>query len=296
MNLAPVLIFAYNRFEHLKKTIESLSKNHLAIESEIFIFSDGAKNTEDTKKITEIRNYLKNIDGFKKINLIFRENNLGLANSIIGGVSEIIKIHQKVIVLEDDMISTPDFLNFMNDALSFYQKEEKIFTISGYTFPITIPIDYQKDVFITQRACSWGWATWVDRWEKADWQMNDYQDFIKNKTQKKQFKAIGKDLIIMLKKQQKGLINSWAIRWIYTHFKHNAFCLFPIHSKIQNIGADNTGTHTPETKKFEVILKDEKYEFVPQIKENPIITKNMSLFFKPNLLKKIMYFLKYGEF
>ncbi|TAG42976.1 MAG: glycosyltransferase, partial [Cytophagia bacterium] len=155
MNLAPVLIFAYNRFEHLQKTIESLSKNYLANQSEIFIYSDGEKTIKDHEKIKEIRTYLKNLKGFKKINLIFRAENLGLANSIIKGVSEIITIHKKVIVLEDDMISTPDFLNFMNDALLFYEAEKKIFTISGYNFPIKIPQNYQEDVFITQRASSW---------------------------------------------------------------------------------------------------------------------------------------------
>lgn len=296
MNLAPVLIFAYNRFEHLQKTIESLSKNYLANQSEIFIYSDGEKTSKDHQKIKEIRTYLKNLQGFKKINLIFRPENLGLANSIIKGVSEIITIHKKVIVLEDDMISTPDFLNFMNDALLFYETEKKIFTISGYNFPIKIPQNYQKDVFITQRASSWGWATWEDRWQKADWQVNDYQSFIKNKKEKKAFKAIGEDLVIMLKKQQKGIVNSWAIRWIYTHFKHNAFCLYPIHSKIQNIGTDNTGTHTPDTTKFEVMFEEKKYEFTPKIEENKEIKKNMCLFFKPHFFKKITNFLKYKEF
>ncbi len=298
INLSPIIIFAYNRPLHLQKTIESLSKNYLAAESEVFLYIDNAKKEIDKAKVEEVKQYVKkNLENsifFKKITIIEREKNWGLANSIIAGVSEIIKIYKKAIILEDDMICTPDFLNFMNDALDFYQDEKKIFSISGYTFPIVIPSDYKKNVFINQRTSSWGWATWEDRWQKADWQMNDYQSFIKNNIEKKQFKAIGEDLILMLKKQQNGLIDSWAIRWIYTHFKHKGFCVYPIHSKIQNIGTDNTGTHTPETKKFDIELSEKSYQFVKNIEENEVIKKNLSLFFKPDLLVRIKYFFKYG--
>ncbi|TAE73162.1 MAG: glycosyltransferase [Bacteroidetes bacterium] len=301
--LAPIVVFAYNRPLHLQKTIESLAKNYLARQSEVFIYIDGAKNQEDEIKINEVKSYIQNyiknqineID-FKKINIITREKNWGLANSVIAGVSEVINIYKKIIVLEDDMISTPDFLNYMNDALNFYENENKIFSISGYTFPIDIPIDYIENVFITQRTSSWGWATWENRWKKADWQMTDYPYFIKNNTQKKQLSSIGEDLVLMLKKQHQGFVDSWAIRWIYTHFKQNAFCLYPIDSKIKNIGTDNTGAHTPNTQKFEVDLVEKPYQFVKNIEENQIIKKNMSNFFKPNFLKKIKYFFKYGHF
>jgi GT2 family glycosyltransferase len=164
-NLAPIILFVYNRSEHTRQTVEYFSKNSLAESSKLFIFSDGPKNEKDKQKVSEVRKYLKSIQSFSEIKIVEREKNLGLANSVISGVNQIFKSYDKAIVLEDDIISSPSFLSFMNDALDFYKEDKRIFSVSGYPYPVKIPDSYSKDVFIAHRASSWGWGTWKDRWE-----------------------------------------------------------------------------------------------------------------------------------
>ena len=229
-NLAPIILFVYNRPEHIRRTAEYLLKNRLAESSKLFIFSDGPKNEKDEQKIAEVRRYLKSIRGFKEIKITEREKNLGLANSVISGVNQIFESYKKVIVLEDDIISSPSFLKYMNDALDFYKKDEKIFSISGYSYPIEIPDSYKNDIFISCRTSSWGWGTWKDRWEKVDWEVKDFDSFVRDKNAQSLFNQAGDDVTPMLKAQMWGKIDSWAIIWAYTHFKHNAFCLLPVHS------------------------------------------------------------------
>jgi hypothetical protein len=292
--LFPIVLFVYNRPEHLKATIESLQQNPLAKASELFIFSDGAKNSQDEPKVKAVRAYLADIQGFKDISIDYRTKNWGLANSVISGVSEILAKYPAAIVLEDDMVFAPNFLNFMNDALHFYQNNSKIFSISGYTFPIQIPANYPHKVFINPRASSWGWGTWQDRWAKIDWQVSDYQSFINNKVLLKQFNQGGADLGLMLKKQQLGLIDSWAIRWTYTHFKNQAYCLYPTQSKINNIGMDDSGTHSNTTVKYRVSLQNADYQLVKDIPLNQEISQNLARFFRPSLLRRVLNWWKYG--
>ena len=149
MNLAPIILFVYNRPEHTKKTLESLKINELASDSLLFIFSDGNKNENDRKSVEEVRNYISTISGFKEINIILREKNLGLADSVISGVAEVIEKYGKAIVLEDDIVTSKYFLKFMNEALDFYDADKKIYSISGYNFPIKIPKSYQHKIYIS---------------------------------------------------------------------------------------------------------------------------------------------------
>ena len=133
---SPIILFTYNRLYHVQKTVASLLKNIEAKYSDLYIFSDGPKNSKDTEIIQNVRKFLKTITGFNKIKIIERNENMGLANSIISGVSEILKLHDTVIVLEDDMLTSPYFLQFMNDALSIYQDEDAVVSIHGYIYPI----------------------------------------------------------------------------------------------------------------------------------------------------------------
>jgi Glycosyl transferase family 2 len=292
--LFPIVLFVYNRPEHLKATIESLQQNPLANASELFVFSDGAKNPQDESKVKAVRMYLADIQGFKGITINYRAENWGLANSVINGVNEVLAKYPAAIMVEDDMVFAPNFLDFMNDALNFYQNNPKIFSISGYTFPIQVPTDYPHSVFINPRASSWGWGTWQDRWAVADWQITDYQSFINNKALQKQFNQGGEDLGLMLKKQQLGQIDSWAIRWTYTHFKNQAYCLYPTQSKINNIGMDDSGTHSNSTVKFQVHLQNTDYQLVKDIVLNQQICHNLARFFRPSLLRRVLNWWKYG--
>ncbi len=136
MERAPILLFTFNRLWHTEQTITSLMKNHLASESDLYVFSDGARNENETHKVKEVRRYLKSISGFKSITIAERDKNLGLANSIIQAVTEMLAKHDKVIILEDDMISSPYFLTYMNDGLNLYSKASKVSCIHGYRYPI----------------------------------------------------------------------------------------------------------------------------------------------------------------
>ncbi len=137
--LAPIVLFVYNRPEHTRRTVESLIKNSLADKSSLFVFSDGAKSDKDSKSVEEVRNYIRTIKSFNKIEITEREKNFGLANSVISGVTEVIESFGKVIVLEDDMISSPFFLKYMNEVLNIFENEQRIFSVTGYTFPVKIP-------------------------------------------------------------------------------------------------------------------------------------------------------------
>lgn len=296
MNLAPIVLFTYNRLEHLKKTITYLQKNPLASESVLYVYSDFAKNETDKAIVKQIRVYLNTLRGFKEVKIITRIENFGLAKNIIKGVSEVLQKHQKIIVLEDDMICAEDFLDYMNQALDFYANQASIFSISAYTFPLPSLEKYPNDIYLSYRASSWGWGTWLDKWQKADWQVSDFQSFIKDKTQRKDFEKAGKDLSTMLLKQQKGLIDSWAVRWIYTHYKHQAKAVYLRKSKIYNIGNDGSGTHSPNTEKYSVSLHKGSFELPKNLEIDTQLMQELQDFFKPSWIRKVINWLKFGLF
>ena len=245
-SLSPIVLFVYNRLLHTQQTIQALKKNHLATQSELFIFSDAAKGSKDKESVDAIRKFIETIDGFKKVTIYKNQYNAGLANNIIKGVSKILHEYGKAIVLEDDLITSPYFLSYMNKALNLYENQANIFSISGFNYPpeiFTLPSYYKYDVYLNYRSCSWGWATWKDRWAKTDWAMTDYKEFSRRHHDKKLFNRGGDDLYDKLKDAMNGLTNSWAIRWAYTHYKYNAYAVYPRYSYINNIGFDNSGTH-----------------------------------------------------
>lgn len=244
VKFSPILLFTYNRLKETKITIEALQENIGASESDLFIFSDAPKNKEAIESVHSVREYLKTISGFKSINVIERNKNYGLATSIISGVSEIIERYGSVIVLEDDLITSPNFLSYMNKALQTYESNSKIWSISGFSFPISAPEGYEYDALFGIRSTSWGWATWKNRWEKVDWEVSDYKEFLKNKKARKAFKQGGSDLCKMLNDQMTGKINSWAIRFCYAQFKNQCFDLYPTQSKVMSIGFAGDATHT----------------------------------------------------
>lgn len=244
MTIAPILLFTYKRLAPLKKTVEALKQNDLAEMSDLFIFSDGPKTEVDTPQIEEIRAYLKTIKGFNKVKITASKTNKGLANSIIGGVTKVFEEYDKVIVLEDDLLTTPNFLKYMNDALSNYEKMKKAFSVSGYSFDLKHNNDSQNTTYFLNRGWSWGWATWKDRWQEVDWEVSDYSSFSTDRSKKRQFAKGGSDLNKMLKQQMTGQLDSWAIRWFYHQYKVDGLTLYPLASKVYNNGFDAFATHT----------------------------------------------------
>ena len=241
---APLIIFTYKRADTLLTLVESLLKNSLAATTTLFIFSDGSKTESDKQPVEEVRDYIKLIKGFKEIKYFFSETNLGLAASIISGVSKIFANAEAAIVLEDDLVVTSNFLIYMNMALERYRAEKKAFSISGYSFNLTVPKNISDDAYFLNRGWSWGWATWKDRWDSIDWLITDYNEFSNNASLKAGFNKGGSDLTGMLKKQMTGKLDSWAIRWFYAQFKTQGLTLYPVKSKVLNNGFDDRATHT----------------------------------------------------
>ncbi len=295
MNLVPIILFVYNRPEHTKKTVDSLQRNNLARDSSLFIFSDGPRKGSDQKKINEVRSFIHKIDGFKSIEIEESKINKGLANSVIEGVTKVLKKFHKAIILEDDIVCSSDYLTYMNEALNKYVNNNRIFSISGYSFPINIPAEYDGDVYVLPRASTWGWGTWIDRWERVDWNVTDYDKFIQNKLAQRRFNQGGEDLTPMLTSQMQGVIDSWGIRWAYAHYKNNSFCLYPVKSKVKNIGADKSGIHTPRTEKFNVFLENSSVQtdFIKEPVLNVKIQQNLKKFMKLSVQRKIINFVKY---
>lgn len=253
-NYAPIVLFTYNRIDQLKATINALQKNFLADESELFIYSDAMKNENDMEKVQKIRDYLHSLKGFQKVHIVERDENFGLAKSVIDGVTEVINKYGKVIVIEDDLITSENFLCYMNQSLEFYKQKESVFSISGFTMPLKSLKSYEKDTYIALRPASWGWATWKDRWKNIDWDVNDYAEFIQDKNLVRQFNLGGIDLTRMLKYYMQKKNNSWAIRWAYAMFKNRQYSIYPKVSKIQNIGFGEGATHCDGVNIYKSIL------------------------------------------
>lgn len=252
MNLAPIVLFVYNRLDHTKQTVEALQKNELAQESELFIYSDAAKNEDAILKVNAVREYIKIVDGFKKVSIIEREKNWGLADSIIDGVTSIVNEYGKIIVLEDDLVTSPYFLKFMNEALDMYQDELQVASIHGYIYPI----DNLPDTFFIKGADCWGWATWKDKWAIFEPSSQKLLDEVEKRGLQKEADFNNSyGYIHMLESQIKGSNNSWAIRWYFSAFLKDMLTLYPGQSYVQNIGHDIEATHcTGETNIFQVEL------------------------------------------
>lgn len=246
-SLAPVCLFVYKRRAETELTIAALKGNYLANATDLIVFSDAAKTSKDAAAVAEVRLVLESITGFKSIRLIYRDKNFGLANSIISGVTEVMKSSGRAIVLEDDIVTAPNFLDFMNAALTFYKQHSRVFAVSAYSYPLSSTRNLQTDVSFSLRSYSWGWASWTDRWNLVDWSMGDYQDFASARSNKRCFNRGGSDLSSMLSKQMTGQVDSWMIRWVYTQHRHAMYDVFPTVSKVRNIGFTETATHTRGT-------------------------------------------------
>ena len=301
MNLAPIVLFVYNRPKHTRQTIEALLDNPLAPQSHLYIYSDGAKDHDTKEQVQAVRDYLHELRtthdlsaqskqantetqstaarhqgthttaphalesraaeshtqtspttprGFASITIIERKRNFGLAESIIDGVTTIIKKHGKIIVLEDDIVTSPTFLTYMNRALEHYASQPKVWNISAWNYPMN-PDLFPEDTFFWRIPHCWGWATWQDRWEhyKRDipWVSKNFNqkdiDYINiNKTA---------DYWEHFVANQKGKIKTWAIFWYLMAYKNQALTLMPKIPLIKQIGFDGSGVHCDNQDPFQ---------------------------------------------
>ncbi len=242
----PVCLFCYNRPIELKETIKYLSSNLNFNNTDLFVFCDAPKNKEDKKKTDLVKNIVEGISGSKSIKIEYNFKNIGLANSIINGITKVLKYNSAVIVLEDDLVTSKDFLNFMNLNLNKYKNSKKVFSINGYSNDLnSLKLEKYENYFLP-RSSSWGWGTWSDRWDGIIWDENYY----KNLSFYKYLFLIkgGFDLPFMLRNYINGKIDSWAIRFVYTQVKLNTLSSVSKISKVKNIGFNKNATHTKSMK------------------------------------------------
>ncbi len=277
-NLAPIVLFVYNRPDHTAKTIHALQQNSFASDSELFIYADAAKNDSDKKQVDEVRELLSNVSGFKKVTVIKQEKNIGLANSIIAGVTEIVNKYGKIIVLEDDLITSPYFLTFMNDGLDFYSNIKDVWHVSGWNYPIET--DELGDTFLWRAMNCWGWATWSDRWQHFEKNTDKLIDSFNGE----KIKAFNIDGIADFWRQvllnKKGRINTWAIYWYASIFANGGLCVNPSQSFVTNIGVDGSGTNCGKINIFPSTLSCKKnITFEADIKENALALFRIQSFY-----------------
>ena len=280
--LAPIVLFTYNRLEHTQRTIDTLVKNSLAINSELFIYSDGYKNEDDKIKVNSLRKYLKTIKGFKKITIIEQKINQGLASSIIKGVTNIINKYGKIIVIEDDIVTSPSFLSFMNNALDYYENIDKVWHISGWNYPLN-NINNTIDTFAWRMMNCWGWATWKVKWRAFKKEPpNLIAQYSKYDIYKFDLDGIGGFWSQVLKNNSSEM-NTWAIFWYATIFNNNGLCINPIKSFVENIGFDGSGTNTGNRDNYSSNLAiSENIKFTDNLKENKVILEDIKKFLIEN--------------
>lgn len=247
LHSAPIILFVYNRLQHTKRLVESLKANVGYEQHDLYLYSDGpVKNgisqTDDIKNVEEVRAYIRSIDGFSSVHIVEREKNVGLAMNVIDGVTTIVNQYGTIIVLEDDLVLSPYFLQFMQDALDIYKENESVGHIQACDFTAN---PHLSDTFLINWTGSWGWATWARAWKQYNIDGEYLLDQLIKRRLTHQFDFDGTySYTRMLRKQIQGKNNSWAIRWYASLFLSDMLALNVGHSLVQNKGFDGTGTHS----------------------------------------------------
>lgn len=249
MDIVPVLFIVFNRPEHTRQTLESLLVQR---PFDLYIFQDGPRENNDSdlnncqlvrKTINE---QLQNISYDITVHKHYSETNRGCRDAIIFAISSVLKEHESVIVVEDDIITSPAFLSYMNKALAYYKDNKSVHSISGYSHApmrFRVPNDYEYDVYASPRLFNWGWGTWRDRWEQVDWSMSYYDEFMSHPEQIEAFNRGGDDMTPMLIDEKEDRSSAWDIQFAFDQFKRHMVSIVPNVSYTQNIGFDGSGTH-----------------------------------------------------
>ena len=260
LDRSPIVLFVYARPEHTRKALNSLAQNKEAIESELIIYSDGPKNEKTADLVAEVRTIVAHVSGFKSVTTHFSSENKGLSQSIISGVSEVLRKYSSCIVLEDDLVLSPHFLSFMNDGLSKYSTDNRVASIHGYVYPTQASL---PENFFMKGADCWGWGTWKRAWDLFEEDGSKLLELLKKKRLVNEFDFGGShSFSSLLRKQIKGKVDSWAIRWHASIFLQNMLTLYPGQSLVQNIGNDKSGTHSGNYNFMDVQLN---YDRIPVI-------------------------------
>ena len=293
---APIALFAYNRPTHLARTLSALQANPLARESELFVFSDGPKHAQDQQAVEEVRQVIQQSTGFRRVFVQEQSINLGLAQSIIGGVTSLVERYGRVIVVEDDLVVAPGFLRFMNQALSHFSTEARVMQIAGYMFPIPQAVTL-GDVFFTRQAASCGWATWARAWQHFNADSDELMKQISLAGRRHEFDLDGTyPYFTQLMKHAEGALDVWGVRWHASMFLQHGLCLYPTQSLVSNIGMDGSGMHCTPTTILDVSLSPlTSWDLSVPIEESPVGLELLKRFavesqrrMAPSLIRRIV--------
>lgn len=251
---APVALFVYSRLRHTKRTIDSLLANDLAGDTDLYVFSDGPKNERHAGPVGEVRSYIRTVRGFRTVTIVERGSNYGLARSVIDGIDAVLRDHERVIALEDDLTTSPYFLRFMNDALSKYEDDDRVISVHGYTYPVGTPL---PETFFLRGADCWGWGTWRRGWALFE---ADGPHLLRRLEQSGLTRAFDMDgaypYTRMLRRQADGAVDSWAVRWHASAFLLGKLTLYPGRSLVNNTGDSGSATHTYSLDAFRTDVAD----------------------------------------
>lgn len=254
-----ISIFAYNRSWHLQQVLDGLQKNENV--DKVYIFQDGLKYEAHRQEWEKVKKIIENISWCEKV-CIFSDKNKGLAKSVVDGVNYVLRENDAIIVLEDDCVPTINFVAFMKQCFEKYSTNKKVYSITGYSWPIELPKDFY-DVYGCGRISSWGWGTWKDRWEQYIIDDSIIKHLKEDEHKSKELATWGNDLEPIMIKNISGETDSWAIYWALMVIKKGGICINPYQSLIQNIGMDGTGVHCGINEKFQVeTSKDLSMKFV----------------------------------
>jgi hypothetical protein len=260
---APIALFVYNRPNHTKRTVSALIDNYLASESDLFIFSDAPKNIDSIDNVKLVRDFIKTIEGFKSVTVIEREINFGLIKSISEGVTDIVNRYKKIIVLEDDLVTHKQFLEYMNKSLELYKNSNDVYEITGYSHIYDKRDILQNHGYFLKITSTWGWATWADRWKIFLNGLEGVEDLNSNRKLKYLFNYNNSyNYYKMLNDTNTGKAKSWGIVWYWNIFKNSGLTLYPVETLVDQIGFDGTGQNAKNYVITSSRIKPEAYEFV----------------------------------
>lgn len=267
--LAPIVLFVYNRPWHTQRTIEALQHNNLAKNSVLYVFADGAKpnaTDEQLERICKTREIIRSISGFKRIHIIESENNKGLADSIVSGVSRVVNEYGRVIVLEDDIVTSKFFLEYMNCALCAYEDEPQVMHVSGYMYPLKK--NNLPDTFFYPATSCWGWATWKRAWAC----FNPDAEYLYDQIKKRDLLGVlNINTIHGFEKQLieniEGKLHTWFIKWNASVILEGGYSLYPKYSLVQNVGFDGSGEHCGRSGFLSVPFKQVRIKVKRQVIE-----------------------------
>ncbi|NJD06656.1 MAG: glycosyltransferase [Methylococcaceae bacterium] len=289
---APIALFVYNRPRHTRETVAALQLNPQAADSDLWVFSDGPKTPADESAVNEVRAFIREIGGFRSVTVVEQPTNQGLARSIIGGVTQLCREHGRVIVVEDDIVVSPHFLRYMNEALDFYEAEERVMHISAYMFPIN-PKRLPETFFYRVTSC-WGWATWQRAWQHYQRDIAAL-DQAMTPALRHRFNLDGScgDFWNQVEGNRSGQFDTWAIFWYATVFLRDGLCLHPARSLVRNIGNDGSGINSGASQHFDTeVASAPVTRFSRELAEHPIVLRRMKAYYrrhmKPGLLRRVL--------